>query len=224
MLDGQLRRPFSPLAWPRYGKGGTHEEVNQCAGRSRSVLAHESGGLRLFFTRKAGSTVDLLQQAPERASSVVATPTSAAGTRSPGAKRERRRSRMLWIAILLPVVAGGSFLTIRALPSDVAQSSSAEPRSLTPRVSALGRLAPEGEVVSVSASYSDRDSRRRPRRKTASRCRRRRSRRRSGRGELGGLTGRFAKHRGPLSLFRRRLTHTRSPRRTHYGRRNHRTR
>src|SRR5262245_56312956 len=70
--------------------------------------------------------------------------------RSPAVKPERRRSRLLWIALFLPVTAAGIYGGLRTFSVDPSQPPSAEPRSLPPRVSALGRLAPDGEVVSVA--------------------------------------------------------------------------
>ena len=58
---------------------------------------------------------------------------------------------MLWITLLLPVAAFGLWRGLRAFSRDPSQSPGSEPRSLPTRISALGRVAPEGEVVSITA-------------------------------------------------------------------------
>ena len=58
---------------------------------------------------------------------------------------------MLWITLLLPVAAFGLWTGLRAFSRDPSQSPGSEPRSLPARISALGRVAPEGEVVSITA-------------------------------------------------------------------------
>ena len=68
--------------------------------------------------------------------------------RPPVANRNGRRLR--WVTLLLPVAAVGLWAGFRALPLEPAQGPSSEPRSLPARVSALGRLSPEGEVVAVA--------------------------------------------------------------------------
>jgi len=66
--------------------------------------------------------------------------------RPPVVKPLRRHWR--WIALVLSA-AGGLWGGVRALSLDSPQPP-AEPRPLPARVSALGRLAPEGEVVAVA--------------------------------------------------------------------------
>src|SRR5438093_12706684 len=65
-------------------------------------------------------------------------------------KPRRRRWRLLWITLLLPVAAFGLWRGLRAFSRDPSQSPGSEPRSLPARISALGRLAPEGEVIGVA--------------------------------------------------------------------------
>src|SRR5712692_10478634 len=60
---------------------------------------------------------------------------------------ERRQWRLLWVTLLLPVAAFGLWRGLRG----PAQSPGSEPRSLPARIGALGRVAPEGEVVSITA-------------------------------------------------------------------------
>ena len=70
---------------------------------------------------------------------------------SPTANPKRRRWRLLWITLLLPVAAFGLWRGLLAFSRDPSQSPGSEPRSLPARISALGRVAPEGEVVSITA-------------------------------------------------------------------------
>src|SRR5438105_13195541 len=67
------------------------------------------------------------------------------------AKPERLRRRLLWITLLFLVAAVGLWGGLRAFSPDPSQSPGSEPRSLPARISALGRVAPEGEVVSIAA-------------------------------------------------------------------------
>src|SRR5713101_7332014 len=66
------------------------------------------------------------------------------------ANPKRRRWRLLWITLLLPVAAVGLWGGLRAFSPHPSQSAGTEPRSLPARISALGRLAPEGEVISIA--------------------------------------------------------------------------
>src|SRR5260370_40418771 len=66
------------------------------------------------------------------------------------AKPKRRRWRLLWITLLFPVAAIGLWRGLRTFSPDPSQSPGTEPRSLPARISALGRLAPEGEVISIA--------------------------------------------------------------------------
>src|SRR5262245_57882465 len=63
---------------------------------------------------------------------------------------KRRRWRFLWITLLFPVAAVGLWWGLRAFSPDPSKSTGSEPRSLPARISALGRVAPEGEVVSIA--------------------------------------------------------------------------
>src|SRR5258708_31260299 len=67
------------------------------------------------------------------------------------ANPKRRRWRLLYITLLLPVAAIGLWRGLRAFRRDPSQSPGSELRSLPARISALGRVAPEGEVVSITA-------------------------------------------------------------------------
>src|SRR6266850_1070583 len=69
---------------------------------------------------------------------------------STSANPKRRRWRLLWITLLLPVAAFGLWRGLRAFSGDPSQSPGSEPRSLPARISALGRVAPEGEVVLIA--------------------------------------------------------------------------
>ena len=66
------------------------------------------------------------------------------------ANPERKRRRLLWITLLFPVAAVGLWGGLRAFSPHPSQSAGTEPRSLPARISALGRLAPEGEVISIA--------------------------------------------------------------------------
>ena len=61
-----------------------------------------------------------------------------------------RRWRPLALTLLLPVAVVGFWRGLHALSVEPTQSPAPEPRSLPARVSALGRLSPAGEVVSVA--------------------------------------------------------------------------
>jgi HlyD family secretion protein len=65
-------------------------------------------------------------------------------------KPRLQRRRWFWLALLLPIAVGGFWGTLYALSLGPSQPATAERRSLPARVSALGRLAPEGEVVAVA--------------------------------------------------------------------------
>jgi HlyD family secretion protein len=58
--------------------------------------------------------------------------------------------RWFWLALILLIAVGGFWGALYALPLDPSRPSAFERRSLPARVSALGRLAPEGEVVAVA--------------------------------------------------------------------------
>ena len=66
------------------------------------------------------------------------------------ANPERKRRRLLWITLLFPVAAVGLWGGLRAFSPHPSRSAGTEPRSLPARISALGRLAPEGEVIGVA--------------------------------------------------------------------------
>src|SRR5260370_36240050 len=67
------------------------------------------------------------------------------------ANPERKRRRLLWITLLFPVAAVGLWGGLRAFSPHPSQSAGPEPRSLPARLSAVGRLAAEGEVISLAA-------------------------------------------------------------------------
>src|SRR5882724_9164093 len=69
---------------------------------------------------------------------------------STSANPKRRRWGLLWITLLLPVAAVGLWGGLRAFSPDPPSSPGSEPRSLPARISALGRVAPEGEVVLIA--------------------------------------------------------------------------
>src|SRR6266850_4702717 len=69
---------------------------------------------------------------------------------STSANPKRRRWGLLWITLLLPVAAVGLWGGLRAFSPHPSQSAGTEPRSLPARISALGRLAPDGEVISIA--------------------------------------------------------------------------
>jgi HlyD family secretion protein len=58
--------------------------------------------------------------------------------------------RWLWPALIFSIAVGGVWSGWRAFSFDPTQSATPERRALPARVSALGRLAPEGEVVGVA--------------------------------------------------------------------------
>ena len=69
-------------------------------------------------------------------------------------KPRPRRWRPLALTLLLPISVVGFRWGLHALSVEQTQSHPPEPRSLPARVSALGRLSPAGEVVSVAPPTS----------------------------------------------------------------------
>ena len=65
-------------------------------------------------------------------------------------KPRPRRWRPLALTLLLPITVVGYYRGLNGLSVEPTQSHPLEPRSLPARVSALGRLSPAGEVVSVA--------------------------------------------------------------------------
>ena len=84
----------------------------------------------------------------------LADPTTAVLPQVSSGRPRRRRRRLAGFALVLAVATAGLFGGIRLFSANSSQAIAATPRSLPARVSALGRLAPEGEVVSVTSPTS----------------------------------------------------------------------
>src|SRR5579883_1681628 len=61
-----------------------------------------------------------------------------------------QRRRWLWLTLFITITGMGFWGSFHALSLDPPQTNTPERSSLPARVSALGRLAPEGEVVAVA--------------------------------------------------------------------------